>query len=92
VVRSRPVGVVEMKDEGEPDDKILCVPLRDPHYMGFESMQDIPQNILHEIVEFFRVYKNLEEKKVVIGDFKDADHAVSLIERAAAAYRAKYLE
>jgi inorganic pyrophosphatase len=52
-----------MTDNGEPDDKILCVPARDPHYQEIQSAKDLAANMLNEIMEFFRVYKNLEEKK-----------------------------
>ena len=92
VVRSRPIGVMRMTDAGEPDDKILCVPLRDPHYLQITTADDLPTNMLQEIEEFFRVYKNLEEKKVVIGGFESRELAVQLITDSIAGYKKKYLE
>ncbi|GAB4370317.1 MAG: inorganic diphosphatase [Calditrichia bacterium] len=91
IVRSRPIGVMRMTDEGEPDDKILCVPLRDPHYLQIKTANDLPPNMLEEIQEFFRVYKNLEEKQVVIQGFESLDLAIRLIENAIRDYRKKFL-
>ena len=92
IVRSRPIGVMRMTDEGEPDDKILSVPLRDPHFREIESASDLPESQLQEIEEFFRVYKNLEEKEVVIGGVESLEVAIDLIERAIVDYRRKFLD
>ncbi len=91
IVRSRPIGVMRMTDAGEPDDKILCVPLRDPHYQEIKSARDLPRNMLNEILEFFRVYKNLEEKKVVIKEVEPLETAIEIINHAIRGYREKYL-
>ncbi|MGA1867272.1 MAG: inorganic diphosphatase [bacterium] len=81
-----------MTDAGEPDDKILCVPLRDPHYSQITTSDDLPVNMLEEIKEFFRVYKNLEEKKVVIQGFESLDLAIELIEKSIKEYKKKFLD
>ncbi|HFE62861.1 MAG TPA: inorganic diphosphatase [Caldithrix sp.] len=91
VVRSRPIGVMRMTDAGEPDDKILCVPLRDPHYSQIKTAHDLPGNMLDEIQEFFRVYKNLEEKEVIIRGFESLELAVKLIKESISAYKKKYI-
>ncbi|MFZ0389522.1 MAG: inorganic diphosphatase [Calditrichia bacterium] len=91
IVRSRPIGVMRMTDAGEPDDKILCVPLRDPYYQQIKSAADLPPNMLDEIQEFFRVYKNLEEKQVIIKGVEQLDTAVGLIQNAIDSYKVKYL-
>lgn len=93
VVRSRPIGVMRMTDSGEPDDKILCVPLRDPHYETIRTADDLPRNMLQEIEEFFRVYKNLEEKKkVVIQGFESLELANKLIDESIVEYKNRYLD
>ncbi|MBN2364591.1 MAG: inorganic diphosphatase [Calditrichaeota bacterium] len=91
IVRSRPIGVMRMTDAGEPDDKILCVPRRDPHYQEIKSASGLHKNILNEITEFFRVYKNLEEKKVVIQGVEPLDVAVNIIESSIHSYRDRYV-
>ncbi len=91
VVRSRPIGVMRMTDAGEPDDKILCVPRRDPHYLQTNTIDDLPSHVLAEIQEFFRVYKNLEEKQVVIEGIEPRELAIKLINDAIKGYREKYV-
>jgi inorganic pyrophosphatase len=92
LVRSRPIGVMRMTDSGEPDDKILCVPLRDPLYQEITSAKELPKNMLNEIMEFFRVYKNLEEKKVVILGVEPLEEAVGIINSAIKGYKDRYVE
>lgn len=91
VVRSRPIGVMRMTDSGEPDDKILCVPLHDPLYKEIQSAKDLPSNMVSQIMEFFRVYKNLEEKKVSIEGVEPLETAIEIINQAIKGYKVKYL-
>ncbi len=91
VVRSRPIGVMRMLDNDEPDDKILCVPIRDPHYLQIKTVDDLPSHMLDEIQEFFRVYKNLEEKQVVIQGVESLEPAIEIIRKSIANYKEKYL-
>ena len=92
VVRSRPIGVMRMTDAGEPDDKILCVPLHDPLYYEMKSASDLPKNMLNQILEFFRVYKNLEEKQVVIQGVEPLEVAIEIIQKSIKYYRSEYLD
>jgi inorganic pyrophosphatase len=59
-IASRVVGVFHMADEKGPDEKILCVPLRDPAWMRVNDLEDIPPELRNEIEHFFQVYKDLE--------------------------------
>ena len=40
-IRARVVGVFRMTDEKGPDEKILCVPLRDPSWLRVHDVHDI---------------------------------------------------
>ena len=62
----RPLGVLRMLDRGEPDDKILAVPLHDPYHQEWFDIADIPQHELKEVEHFFERYKDLEGKRVQI--------------------------
>lgn len=91
VVRCRPIGVMKMTDNGEPDDKIITVPMRDPHFQRVKTIDDLYPSVLEEISEFFKVYKNLEEKQVVIKGFDSLDEALKIIENSIVGYRERYL-
>jgi inorganic pyrophosphatase len=84
-IQVRPIGLFRMSDEKGPDEKILCVPLRDPMWSHIERLGDVNENLLNEIEHFFQVYKELEHKEVATGGFGDRDEAVAVIEAARAA-------
>jgi inorganic pyrophosphatase len=60
VIRVEPVGVFEMHDEKGEDDKVLCVPFKDPKWSRVHDIGDIRVSLLEEIAHFFDVYKDLE--------------------------------
>jgi inorganic pyrophosphatase len=87
MVSVRPIGLMGMTDDGYPDDKVICVPHKDPRFREVRATEDLPSGVMQEIQEFFRVYKNLEEPEVVIKGVSTLDHAISLIVAAIQAYR-----
>ena len=81
-ILARPVGVFGMKDEKGQDDKILCVPLRDPASTHLMDLDDLRPSLLAEIEHFFAVYKDLEDKKVETQGFQDLGAALAIIDEA----------
>lgn len=71
-----------MRDEKGPDEKILCVPLRDPAWSHVSDLTDLPSALLAEIEHFFSVYKDLEERTTETVGFRDARVALDVIEAA----------
>jgi inorganic pyrophosphatase len=87
VIAARPIGMLQMIDGGDRDEKILCVPAEDPRYNGVNSLKDIAPHRLEEIAEFFRTYKNLEKKVTEIQGWKDVDAVKPLVEECIKAYK-----
>jgi inorganic pyrophosphatase len=85
VIAARPIGMLEMIDGGDRDEKILCVPDKDPRYANVKSIKDIAPHRLDEIVEFFKTYKNLEKKVTEILGWQDADKVMALVAKGIAA-------
>jgi len=81
-IRARPIGLFRMRDEKGPDEKILCVPLRDPMWSHVHELSDLNENLLREIEHFFAVYKDLEEKEVATEGFGEREDAVRAIASA----------
>jgi inorganic pyrophosphatase len=81
VVEAKALGVLQMRDEKGPDEKILCVATRDPRYAQMKSLNDLQEHVKKEIIHFFEVYKVLEEKSVGVIGWEDVAAAVQLIER-----------
>jgi inorganic pyrophosphatase len=81
VVTCRPLGVLMMRDEKGPDEKILARVVHDPRFHGVRRLGHVSEHILREIEHFFEVYKTLEEKEVQIGEWRDVDVAQEMINR-----------
>ena len=83
-IRARPIGLFRMTDEKGPDEKIICVSVRDPFWAKFEELDQLDSNLLGEIDHFFRVYKELETSKVDTRGFGDREEAEQVIAAARA--------
>lgn len=90
VIASRPIGIMGMIDGGDKDYKILAVPVNDPRYKDVNDISDIPSHILDEISEFFKTYKNLEEKKVEVLNWENVEIAKKEVIRSIELYKEKY--
>jgi inorganic pyrophosphatase len=62
MIEVRPVGVLNMVDSEEHDQKILSVPNRNPRYDQIHTMDQIFSHVRREIEHFFSIYKELEGK------------------------------
>jgi inorganic pyrophosphatase len=91
-IRVRPVGVFHMQDEKGPDEKVICVPPRDPTWDRVSDIHDVPSELRNEVEHFFQVYKDLDhEGKVKTYGFGNRSEAEAVIadarERATARAR-----
>src|SRR5687767_2976087 len=86
----RPIGVLRMLDRGEPDDKILGVPLHDPAHEEYFDIADIPQHMLREIEYFFTTYKDLEGKRVQATGWEKSERACQIVMDSIDRYDRKY--
>lgn len=84
---ARPVGVLDMRDEKGPDQKILAVPVGDPRFHHVEDLKDIGPHWLREVENFFVTYKALEDKWTEVTGWEDAAAAQRVIDAARALYR-----
>ena len=83
----RAVGMFVMRDEKGMDEKILCVPLRDPAWSHVQELSDLRPTLLAEIEHFFSVYKDLEQKRVKVDGWYSREDALKEIEEARQRYR-----
>ncbi len=90
IVEARPIGVLEMNDSGDDDAKILAVPVEDPRFKGAKDISDVEPHILEEIRHFFKVYKDLQNKEVKVGDWEGKDKALEAVEKSFELYKEKY--
>lgn len=79
LVRCYPIGVIRMIDSGRQDDKIICIPFDDPNYNNYHNIDELPKHIVQEMIHFFSVYKELEQKSTAVDEFGDAEVARKII-------------
>jgi inorganic pyrophosphatase len=63
MIEVRPVGILNMVDNEEADQKIIAVPNRNPRYDEVHTMDQIFPHVRREIEHFFTIYTELEGKK-----------------------------
>ena len=90
LVKARPVGVLDMVDDGELDEKILAVPANDPRFDQIKDLKDVPKAFLDEIYHFFERYKDLRKGTVQLGNWGNAKKAKQVIKDSIELYNEQY--
>lgn len=89
LIEVRPIGVLDMVDGGDGDAKILAVPCGDPRWNNTNDISHVEAHILEEIKHFFKVYKDLQNKEVFVGEWRDRAEAVKDIDKSFVMYDEK---
>lgn len=58
VVPSRPIGVLYMIDDGEGDEKLICIPRDDISQAHIKELGDIDPNFQKRVEQFYSHYKD----------------------------------
>ena len=90
IMRVRPIGMMHMVDEGQDDEKIICVHLDDPEYRDFEHYEQLPPHRMDELQRFFQDYKVLEGKEVDVGHFEGPEEAIDAVRHAMELYEKQF--
>lgn len=85
-IEVKPIALFRMHDDKGSDDKVICVPVSDPNWNTFESLNDLSQQLQDEISHFFAIYKNLEKKDVRVEGWFPVMDAWKVIEEAKERY------
>lgn len=81
------VGVMQMVDCGDADDKIISVAAHDPGVNHYNNIEELPKHFFDELRHFFEEYKKLENKMVVVEEFGDKSTALKVIQDAIDFYK-----
>ena len=88
-VKVRPVGLIDMEDDGGVDTKIIAVPHKDPRWAHIQDIGDVPQSTKDEIQHFFEHYKDLEPGKwVKLGEWGNAEAAEKVVQEGFERFKA----
>jgi inorganic pyrophosphatase len=89
LIAVRPVGMLEMVDQDEPDQKVLAVPNRNPRFDQIHTIDQVFPHNLREIEHFFKIYKELEEKRTEMRGWRGPRETRDLIRLFRDRYLAK---
>ena len=79
LIEVRPIGVLQMVDQGKKDEKILAVAESDPLYKDVDDYSQVFSHKVKEIEHFFSIYKALEGKKTEMAGWADDDAARKIV-------------
>lgn len=86
LVDARPIGLIEMVDQGYIDQKVISVCVSDPLYNKYNDISELPDYVADEIRHFFRVYKALEGKETSVTNVRGRDIAKEVIQKDMKSY------
>lgn len=87
VLEVRPVGVLEMEDDGGIDWKVLCVSTKDSRFNHITHIDEVNSHTKDEIQHFFEQYKHLEQKWAEVRGWLDLEAAHKCIKESRERYQ-----
>jgi inorganic pyrophosphatase len=87
LMQAKVIGVMQMIDSGDADDKIIAVAQNDPSVNHYNNIEEIPPHFFEELRHFFEEYKRLENKSVQVNEFGDKAKALAIIEDSFQQYK-----
>jgi inorganic pyrophosphatase len=90
-IRCRIIGALETSDDkGEDIKLILCpMPKVSPREKYINNINNLPEYFLKTTEYFYQHYKDLENKKVIIGNLIDKDQAIEKYNKSLLKYNEK---
>jgi len=92
LMEAKVIGVMQMIDAGDADDKIIAVCNTDPGVNHYNNVEEMPKHFFSELRHFFEEYKRLENKSVVVEEFGDKSKALKVVEDAMNLYQEMFGE
>ncbi|HMZ47151.1 MAG TPA: inorganic diphosphatase [Chitinophagaceae bacterium] len=91
LMEAKVVGVMQMIDSGDADDKIIAVASNDPGVNHYNNIEELPKHFFDELRHFFEEYKKLENKEVKVEEFGDKTTALKIVSEAIEFYKKSFL-
>ena len=92
LVEAKVIGVMQMIDGGEADDKIIAVAANDQSVNHHNNIEELPQHFFSELRHFFEEYKALENKSVKVEEFGDKAKAINIVTEAIEYYKEIFIK
>ncbi|PTX22612.1 inorganic pyrophosphatase [Pontibacter mucosus] len=92
LIDAKVIGVMQMIDNNEEDDKIIAVAYNDMSVRHINDISELPPHTLLEMRRFFEDYKKLENKEVIVEQFLGREHAYRIIQESIDLYNTTFGE
>lgn len=86
IMEAKVIGVMQMIDSGEADDKIIAVAANDMSVNHINDISELPPHFIAEMRHFFEEYKKLENKTVKVEEFQNKQVAERIINESIKLY------
>lgn len=90
LVECFPIGVIKMIDDNEGDEKIIAIAKNDPFLNEYKDITELPNHISAQIMHFFEVYKQLENKQTSVEKILGRTEAEEIIEKCIKMYEERF--
>ena len=83
-IKCRIIGALETEDEKGIDTKIIMVPTKkvSPNEANIEAIKDLPNMFIEKVIYFYKHYKDLENKQVIIGNLLNKEEAINIYQKS----------
>jgi inorganic pyrophosphatase len=92
IVEAKVIGVMQMIDSGEADDKIIAVAAHDMSVNHMNNIEELPAHFFKELRQFFEDYKKLENKSVQVEDYGDKAMALNIVRDGIELYKRTFID
>jgi len=91
LIEARVIGLMEMIDGGEVDDKVIAVPNNDKRFDHVQDISDLPEYLLKEWRYYWEHYKDLKKPGTVeVKEFLNKAEAIEIIKKCQKRYHEEY--
>jgi inorganic pyrophosphatase len=92
IMDAKVIGVMQMVDSGDADDKIIAVAANDPSVNHYNNIEELQKHFFDELRHFFEEYKKLENKTVIVEEFGDKTTALKIVSESIDFYKREFLK
>jgi inorganic pyrophosphatase len=82
VVPCRAIGLIELIDRGEGDNKLIAIPIACQEYKNIQSIEDLPEDFEKIYREFYRLIGVQKNKTMEIKGFFGKEKALEELEKS----------
>lgn len=91
IIEAKVIGVMEMVDNMEKDEKIVAVAKNDISVNYMDDLHDLPPHTTVQLQRFFEDYKKLEHKNVVVEKIVGKEEAFKIVNESIERYNRTFI-